>query len=892
MALPVLSAAPVCIRHIKLDAGAGAVTVLGASLAAQPARGVNGRRGYQSGSYEPAMNEEGTATLRLANIVGDDGILHRRRFRVFTDPDYHPGDEWVEIKQSGRVLFIGTPLGATKRRGELVIRLGDPQWMLRKQRETAAGFWTHAPRDVFEHYTKAWRTLIADEFNSGADPAKWTSTVLNGGTTTNQTGTVLLSAGPNANGSSAIAAAAAFWPGLTLASERAWRLEMTYNRDLLLFAGVSLTLDPSVADSSQIRLDLGSSSNTATARIFPPGGATVAFVQTKAPQELVAKGATLAIEGRDRWVLFYVDGRLVAQLEQPAWTAGVVYRPAVRVANATASVGNSMEVSSVLLRRADPYLMRGADKGDYRLPGTMPSGGLRGSYFDDADLRSLGDVPAYYSRVLAPTREPYARRQDTTINFPFATPPTWQPAGPAGGDNFSVRWTGSIFLDLAAADVTLRIASWNGCVRLYVGKTMFGQHLLQVWTAQNGGADLVTGSLRTHLGSVTGWYPIVLEYSQNLGAAGLVLQQNIGGGAAADVPAASLSPYGIYEQQVRYDSHGEQLKAIAETFGLQYRCEPRSLESGLFPGELVPRVRVGRDTDKILEPAESTDVTVEIDAEDVADTLLADAAGISDPFSGAQLTAENINYSGVLESVVADRHMMVLTEYESLTDITDPQMLRNRLDSLLGLRTRTWEEVSARPRGHRERRDTFPLTGQLALFAWEPGDAVRVNDPDIDLEDTVPRQIIAPSWSFVPDGLGAPAVRFRQRPRSQQNALRALVRSALLPQRNYQGQLVVINGTIGISPTVASIPDDFSRVSLPASLDDVVRAELVVHAKGDTSAGTLAINGVSTGTTISLPGRYDVTAFVARPSTGPQMFARITGHTGSVQYALELLVRV
>ena len=879
MGLPVLSAAPVTIRHLRRGTGTGQITLLAATLVPQPRKGVNGRRGYQSGSYEAALNDEGTATIAFPNTVGDDGVLHRRRFLILTDPGYHPGDEWIEILQSGRVLFVGTPLGATKTRGQISLRLADGQWLLRKQRETTAGFWTHAPRDVFEHYTKARRALVADTFTSGADPALWDRVL-----TTDGAGYVRLG---SPAGSSYITALSATADLIAVGPDRAWRLEMEYDRACNNLSAIWLRLSPIGVEMS---IDFTSGTNLGNVACSVKVGAPIIVRLIRNSEVQVKKGASMAIEARDRHVFFYLDGRLVHAQEGPLITDATTCAPQVQF-DASGSTG-TIDVKSILLRRAEPFLMRGSDKGDYRLGGSPPSGGLQGSYFDDADLRT--PVRAGYDCfVLVPTRSPYARRQDATVNFANANPPAWQPAGPPGGEFFSVRWTGAIFLDLAAADITLQLTALNYGVRLWVGKTMFGQQLLDNWGA-TGAATLTSGSLRTHLASgVAGWYPIRLEWVQRTGANGLVLQQSIGGGAYAAVPTTSLSPLGIYDSDVRYDSHSEQIKAIAETFALQFRCEPRSLESGVFPGEVVPRVRVGRDTDKVLEPTESTDVTVTIDAEDVSDTMLADAAGINDPANASQLTAENVNYASIRDPVAANRHPAVLTDYQALADITDPNLLRTRLDSLLGLRASTWQEVGARPRGYRERRDTFPLTGVLATFAWEPGDAVRLRDDDVDLDDSAPRQIIAPSWPFAPDGLGSPSVRFRQRPRSQQDALRAIVRSALLPQRNYQGTLTVIPGALG-STAPGEAPDNFTRAPLPANLADVVKAELVVARKGDASSWVIEINGVSTGLTLTTIGRFDVTAYIAAGTIvpGAWMFAKLTGGTSTYLIRLDLTVRI
>jgi hypothetical protein len=884
--LPVIAAAPVTVRHITRDA-AGAVTVVGAQFTAQPGKGLNGRRGYSSGSYESALSEEGRGTLVLPNSVGEDGILHRRRFLCLTDPAYHAGDEWIEVWQDGRTspLFVGTPIDWEKRRSQVSLELADAAWMLNTQRETAAGFWAHAPRDVFEHYTKAWVPVVADDFASGADSAKWTTG--GGGTTSAQTGAVRVNVNPTGTfASTTLAARADYWGTLDLQAERAWRLEISCALSLSGTTGIGIGLRDSGGTFTRVALRANPLSVGLEATIVPttsPAVSDATFV--RATVDLMQQGLTMAIEARDRWVLFYFNGRLVHSIELDLIDPAVCI-PEISVERSGTGSGY-VDVKSIVLRRAVPYLMRSTSSGDFRLPGVLPSGGLRGAYYDEADLRSYGDTNApYYRRALAPTRAPYARRQDTTINFAAATPPTWMPATPPNGEYFTVRWTGAIYLDLAAADVTLRLAQLDNAARLWVGKTMYGDQLINQWGNPAGAPfTLATSSLRAHLGTASGWYPIRIDWAQGAGAGGIVLEQAIGGGAYATVPSTSLSPFGIYEAQVRYDSHAEQLKAIALAYGLQYRCEPRSLESGQFPGEVVPRVRVGRDTDKVLTPDESTEVAVQGSASEVVDTLIADASGLGDQANAAQLTQEILN----LEALQPGAHIAIASAYESLADITDPVLLQTRMASMLGLRTTAWEEVAARPRGHRELRDTFPMSGQIASFAWEPGDALRVQDDAIDLNDSTPRQIVAPSWTFNPDGLGAPSVRFRQRPRSQQDALRALVRGVLLPQRNYQGQLAIVNGTY------SHLDGGVTRVALPRDLDDIIRCELVVSEKTDSSTWTVQEYpaATSTGVTFTSPGRFDLLAFVKRfGGTSPQMTINAVGGTGSAFYQLELLVRI
>lgn len=872
-----LSATPVELRHIKR--GPGGTVLLGTSLVAQPKKGVNGTAGYQSGRYERATNEPGEGSLVFPNANGEDGVLHRRRFGALDRQTngYHPGDEWIEVTQDGALLFVGTPDGGKRGKAELSLRLRDAWRLLERQRETAAGFWNHAPRDVFEHYTKAWRAQMTTEF---LDLSGWTqnsATLISGG------GVHLVAT--TSGGLRNLVAQSGTWGTVDLATQRAWRLEMTARTDSF---GLFLTLvDPADLVNPIVQLSID---RTGVGRGEVPGDsvaqpASKFFLRAFGPLETVV----MAIECRDRWVHFYINGSLF-------WSAELAITATTNVVPMIDAQGppgqDTADVYSLTFRRCDPFLMRGSDKGTYRLPGSMPPGGLRAAYFDDGDIPRAG-TSRYWRWVLAPTRKPYATQQDATIDHASATPPAWQPATPPNGEYFSVRWTGSIYLDLAAADVTVRLSSLDNAGRVWIGKTRYNEWLISQWPTGSPPATSASGSLRTHLGtSESAWYPIVVEYANQSAAGGIKLERSISGGAYSVVPATALSPYGIYEQQVRFDSHAEQLQAIINTFGYQTRLEPRALESGLFPGELVPRIRVGRDTDKILKPSESVEGEIEIAADEVIDTLLADAAGIVDPAGRAQLTAEAINYAGIWQANAEDRHAMILGDYQSLADITDAGLLRTRLDSLLGLRIEPWEEVSVRPRGHKERRDTFPLTGAIALFDWEPGDALRLQDEDLDLDDLLPRQIVAAGWGFNPNGRGAPTIRFRQRPRTQARALRELYRAVLGPQRNYQGQIAVVSG----SPT--ALNGGYSEVALPANIDDVITAEFVVLYKGDTSAWT--INDYPAGSSIAgftNVGRVDVLGGMKRRTDSlggiaPSFIVQIVGGTNSASGQLELTVRV
>lgn len=874
---PVVQSGRVSCRHIVLGqpGDPGAVQVLGAWLVPAPnlAGGRNGLDNLVAGSFETRLGEEGLGTLKLPNAAGPDGARHLERFAI-TRPgydNYRPGDEWVEIFHQGtdRPRFVGTPIGASVSRQAVELRLADGFWLTKKVRETAAGFWAGAPRDAIEHYTGVWQQLIV--WDGALDTAAtWSATpaVAEGleyvrGSTTAEGFVLDLQTVP------ATAYIRAAVPQIS-STDTDWRVEARISRGLLdadSYIAVGLFASNGVPHGA-VLMTAGDVSLYTTGSTFVSSGKN-----TNPPGPF-----TLAVEQRGRWLFGYLDGQLigVTPSDQPSGYPGVAVHAS---ASATAVPAATVHYLRATLHTG--WLLTGPDKGDLRLPGAPTPGGLTGEFFNDADLEALHttDFPKF---ALNPTRTPSARRIDAQLNFPAGSTPGWQPS--AAGDNFTARWTGTIWLDLAADDWELRLDGLADLGRVWVGRTRFGDQLIEWWDALT---NTASGSLRTQLAtSESGWYPIVVEYAQ-MGdpvAGGLALEWSQAGGAWQAVPADKLSPLGCYQNQVIHESHYEQLRALIDQFGLQLTCEPRQLESGEFPGQMIPKVRHGRDTEKVLDSVEGTDLQTDISAEEVADCLVADAAGIA--ADGAQLTAEELNFAEA-----AAGHLFLQQEAESLSDITIESNLRQRLDSLLALRSSPWEEVGAKPSSRRELLDSFPLTGQLAEFHWEPGDGIRLDLPELGVKDSGCRQIMGVSWPFTPDGLQSPTIAFRQRPRNFRETLRRLQRQALSPQRTYQGQLTTVQGSIAGNPSGGGTPNQYTIVALPLDLTDVVKAELVVRNKSNASQMDIEVNGTAR-YGIHTIGRYDLTPYVAAAAGTQGMHARLTGGSGSSDYMLELKVKI
>lgn len=899
---------PCRLRHITHGAATvpGAVQVDGVWLVPQPARGVNGRAGWQMASYDRRLGEPGTMSVTLPNGPGGDGVLHRDRFRYFTDANYHAGDEWLEVYRNDHtLLFVGTPVSGRLSRGQVELQLADALEVLNQTREFAAGFWAHAPRDVFEHYCRRWQPRTADDFTTTGrfDFDSTTDHVTSDG----RWRFIAADEDPEHPGAAWLRPTRTqpgeiHWNGapVTHNALAAWRAETVVRIGGGAYSETGWTLtfaltDPAGPTIYRIR-------RTPTQMICDaegPSGANTQVVRQETDREAPI---TLAIEKRHRWAYFYVDGQLRAVL--PARTDPADLELVVTLDAPVTDAAAYVELA--IARQAVSLVQRSGIGGDLSLPG-LPArdDGLQGEYFDDHDI-ARDDPSGAADRVLNPTRQPYARRIDRQITFTAAD---WQPSTPANSEHFSARWTGSVYLDLDNFDYALRV-DMEDRARIWIGRTRAGEELLTDWPsaghtgnvtttgpwlkAGSPGTSAPSGDAGPLAGQRSGWYPIVIEFSTGAGANRIRVDY-----ARSDAPGSwdglgavpstlRLSPLGVHKAQVRYDSHLEQLKQVAASYGYQFTCEPRQLESGEFPGRCVPVARVGRDTAKVIDGLEGVEPVAESTAEEVIDSLLADAAGLADE-GGAQLTHEEINFDALDEPRFA-----LLAAYESLADITFPRLLEQRAHSLLALRARPWEEVSVRVPGRRELVDSFPLTGlpaNIREFAWLPGDGLRLDLPEIRVHDTEPRQIAGVSWPVRPAGLGVPSLSFRQRPRSLRQQLRDVARVAVQGDRNYQGQLVAASGNVA-GNAASGLSDAYSRANVPANLADVVKAELVVQHKTDTSAMTVEINGAATSIAVTAPDRIDVTRYLARAGTDPRIYARLTGGTGEASYQLELRVRV
>lgn len=838
------------VRHIRraTAADAGAVQILG-QWWAPAGSGIEGRQGWQSANVERRLSDHGVLqSLALPNSAGDDGQLHRDRFAVRSDPAYRLGTEWIEFRDadSGRPLFVGTPDSARVDGTTVGLTGVDAAGLLAGFREGKVAPWTpHGPLDVIDWYSRAPQQVVSSDFRGSSGLGTWTK--FEGGSAT---------VTPAADGMQMRAKGAGSPIAQLLhaipATEQggAWRVEVTGIIGTANVAG-GVAIELGAARFIMAYSNLGSGTDARLRAWTPTPGAPsgLAIVDAASPSFTAGDTIQLEVVAIDGWLLFLRDGALVAQLRRSA--AGRAPITQVRI---DASLAD-FTVVSASVNASRPFLRRGAPAPDYRVAGAPTAGGLRGEYFLTYDewVRSAGNYAMYGALIPAPLAEPYQRRLDPTVDF-AGSPPTWQPPGPPNGEGFTVRWSGAIHLDPNVTD-TLRLDGVDDMARVWVGKTMAASPLIDLWGLPAAGQGTATLASRLGVGWQAGWYPIVIEYAQGPnGGAGIRLQR-WNGTSFITVPTAELSPYGCWDGDLANESHREAIDGVCASMGIGWRVQPMTLESGEFPGRLEPGARLGVDTDYQLTEDEATEYASEMAAGETVDRILGDAAGLGDNLGREGLTAE------VLDPTVTTQPW-VTTRYESLGDITEDTLLRQRLSSLLALYGSPMETVAARPRGQdtlvREFADSFPLVGDARLFLWEPDDGIRLILPTIGVQDRTPRRITSVAWPLTPDGRGAPAVGFRQRPKHLRATLQRLMRQAAVSRRHYQGQLAQITGSLGSSyPIVA--PDGASR--LPVAGAQLSSLVLRVTEMTPGKSGVPVVDGVNTGLTITAAGEYDVTAW-------------------------------
>lgn len=817
----------VCLDTVNPDDGRGFASTSDATGFASSLRG-NGA-GIQNGS-----------TGQLQGLVFDPATLQASLFDVqawqdFSDAGFPELLDALLNSQLGLQLTpwqLLTADGSSGGSGQVVVHGQDGMFCLKN---AYVRDWTtiQAPRDVIERSTKLWVPIVADNFPASSTIVgttlttpftSWTIDDNNGGTTAiGASGGVVMNATSTSGSFSsiqtnAISTTAAAWSALC---------DVSY---VNLAGGGNFVFNVSGANGTTWGVTVQQGSATFTGNSETLGTAQIA----------AATSYSLQLECDGEWCYGFVNGQLIGCGRVNGTGTSMTLLLLLESGAGEAIAG------SVLLETLSPFLMAGSDKGDYALPGvqdTFPNGGLHARYFNNADL--VGD-PAALFKIHAPIRtiaysgsgvSEYQNQQDAQINaqtLPSGLPQAW-----------SAIWFGSVYLKLSAGNYTFTITlpsdlTNNYAVRAWIGETQFGTQLLDKWAFTNTfgqtytftvSASALAGSLPYGAGTIQrdGWYPIRIEYAALLKGIGPgppvfkltnspAAYTDPGGTAIASgaqstvVPATSLSPLGCVDQRYQGIAHFDLCQQTLQAYGYQASVEPKSLESGLFPGVLAPRIREGKDTDLILKP--DTDA---------------------------------------------------------------------RQDGQLLLRP--------------EQANSWPLPGSITNMRWRPGDGLRVQDEQINVRDTSPRQILTFTRNLLPLGIGSSLASFANRPVTQAKVLKQQLYSATRQQRNYQRQTVTLTGSYqvlalaaGASSTTAL--SQISIVSLQPS-DIVVRAQVRVNGNSSGDAFNLTVNNGGGPTGLSGAGLLiDITGFAVSDGNG-QLYVGIhdAGSLGST-FSWQLLVEV
>ncbi len=403
---------------------------------------------------------------------------------------------------------------------------------------------------------------------------------------------------------------------------------------------------------------------------------------------------------------------------------------------------------------------------------------------------------------------------------------------------------------------------------------------------------------------MAGWYPIVLEYREEGGGQTIRLQftppnttytdpggTSIAASTKRIVPTTSLSPLGCYDNRVQGQSHFDVVFGAAAATGYQMTLEPMSLESGEFPGRLVPRTRVGVDTNLTLRvPVDDDgeplfDPGVTLDSTDQVAVVIGSAAGLAES-RGAQVSAE------VADLTAASASLFTLETFVDLGDVAFPSLLEATLQAHLALRGSPWQEVRGTPRGQEKLAETFPLSAALVPMLWRVGYGVKLDIPEIGVSDATPRQLVQVGRTCTPLGRTGTSVAWRQRPRSAEENLRRLIRAATVRGRAYQGQIVTLN-TEMVNSAGASFGagafTGYGMLALPPG-ERVVRAYVrVVLNTGAQALAAEVNNAVVTsalgGPWTAVPLDIDITRYATQVSpTDARLQVRLqnTGAAGSI----------
>jgi hypothetical protein len=863
---------------------------------------------FVSGNWAGRLDDAGDCSLLFPNREASDGPPWRRRF----DPSGHL--QFVEIYRNSELESVCV-IDTVSADGQQVSVHGQDGWFLLKKAYERDWVVVQSPRDVIERATQVWVPVVVDNFPAGALNARWTTNTGGGGTVaTGTSGGLVLACSAS---DSAIATVDS--PAITIPTTGSWSATCSFTYLYAARLGrLNFTLLESSGDWYSVRISNGAAHVTSSA------SAGVRLAQTTLAQS-TTYALMLASDGE--WVWAFANGQLVGTTRRIS-TATTSLSTEIQLLGTVTSV-SSATVTGILVEALQPFLQRGTDQGDYVLPGTAstyPSGGLHGRYYNDTDLASDANR---LLKILAPNRSQayagsgtseYQNQQDATINGGIGQQ---NPQPGAATSNWSVKWFGAIYLKLSAGDYTFQLNCpvGNNAVRMWVGKTKFGDQLVDQWSwqsTQNWSFTVTAASLAGSLpyggGTVSrdGWYPIKIEFAVDSTSAlcptfwltnSPAAYTDPGGTAIASgaqstvVPATSLSPLGCVDQRYQGVSHFDLAQQTVTGFGYQAAVEPQQLESGLFPGVLAPRVREGHDTDIILKPDLTPrddgegllNYSSTLDATDFCSSLQGNGAGFQNGTTG-QLQADVYDPPTLLASLFDAQG------WQDFSDASFTALLQALLNAQLGLRLTPWQLLSADPTGSSRLAYTWPLPGALAAMRWRPGDGARVQAPNINVFDTVPRQLLVITRNITPNGKTGASASWANRPRNPARALKQLLYAATRMQRNYQKQLVTLSGNCVSGATVAPGNSSPATQLMVSPGDQVVRVRLRLTTVNGFHTNIL-VNAVDQTATLNgpwfaTPVILDLTS-VATPDSQMRIYAQASNQSGANEtYNLQLFVDV
>ena len=854
-----------------------------------------------SGEWTGRINDAGDFQLVFPNKEASDGLPWRNRF----DPSLKR--QWIEIYNDGYLEHCGCIEIVDKQRDQITISGHDGLWQTKMAYERD---WivTQAPRDVIDRGTQVSIPVLTDNFSPGSLDPQWTVTATHSSTVTVGSSGGLLMDVSNILGTAEIDS-----PTISLNSDTStWRAIVT-------IAQVSLgTLSLFITEGNGMVFQFLLGAGLAILAFLPFGSGATTVAVTAVPKSVAY---SLMLESDGEWINAFCNGQFVGGCRRRSDFSSTNSLQANVTLDKIDTVHATATISGIFVEALQPFLMAGTDGGDYVLPGfddTYPSGGLHARYFNNLDIQ--GDANRLL-KIHHPSRTQaysgsggfeYANQQDATINA------QQNPLPGAATSNWSCIWFGAIWLNLSAGNYIFEIdypaVANNQAIRVFIGKTQPGSYRLNNWgtffsNISGGTFSFNTTQLTAHLsydgGTVVrdGWYPIKIEYAVDGTAAAAPVFKitnspatytDPGGTVIAAgfqstvVPATSLSPLGCVDQRYQGISHFDIITKTSQAFGYQISCEPKQIESGLFPGVCAPRIREGSDSDAILKPDDTQRSDTEgllnygnkLDGTDTCTSLAGNGAGFQ---NGTQ---------GQLQGFIYDPNSLAaalfnIQGWQDFSDASFESLLQSLLNSELGLRLAPWQLVTGDPIGHPRLANMWPLSSALAQMRWRPGDGVRIYARDIGVIDLRPRQLLTVTRQIHPNGITGTQVGFSARPKTHEQQLAKAIYQVRRLGRNYQRQLVTLQSDLSPYISAGTIaPSGFTAFFGVALLpgDQIVQAQVRFAYNGGTVG--LEINGTDVTTNLNgpwsgLPITINITSLATTAPNDGRLYLRGINKGGS-----------